>query len=164
MREAIKRLQSFAQAARMRNTKRMRVALVIAALVGLLVSRTWPPLQTGLWMLFLGYLGLAIALFLRNRQLGNLDANIADVAHWFDREQAFLRRSFLWETIVRSLGFLLLGYGFWQATHSVSISLLLGVGYPAFAYLSMDLRHRQRAIQNLLVEREALISLAQNNQ
>lgn len=160
MQEPIERVTRLAASARQRNTRRLRVALIIALLVAALLLRgTWPWLRPGLFILLAGYLATALLFLFHNARLAPGEGTHArDLLGWFDREQSFLRWSGMLETVVRSAGFLVLGYGFWLATRSSLIALLLGLGYPAITYFAVDRRNNQQARQNLQIEKEAMAS------
>jgi hypothetical protein len=87
-------------------------------------------------------------------QLGDI-AN-KEILGWFDRQESFAIWSTRVEAGLRTAGFLVLGYGFWLATRSGLISLLLGIGYPALTYFGMERRNNQRAMQTLRTERDAI--------
>ena len=156
---------SLAELARTKYIKRARVSLVIAALLTALVTfTTWPLLRPGLFTLLAGYLAIASWFFYRSRQLtrearvlreGAVDS--ANLLAWFDREDRFLRWSSIAEAIARAGGFLVLAYGFWLTTRSGSISLLLGLAYPAFSYFG-SLSSARLARRKLLIEKEVLAS------
>ena len=82
-----------------------------------------------------------------------------DLLGWFDRQESFALWSTRAEAGLRTLGFLVLGYGFWLATRSDVIALLLGIGYPGLTYFGMERRNNRRAVQTLRAEKEALSKL-----
>lgn len=82
-----------------------------------------------------------------------------EILGWFDRQESFAVWSTRAEAGLRTVGFLVLGYGFWLATRSDVIALLLGIGYPAVTYFGMERRNNQRAAQTLRTEKEALSRL-----
>ncbi|HEX4229754.1 MAG TPA: hypothetical protein VHZ07_13865 [Bryobacteraceae bacterium] len=105
------------------NTRRLRTSLLAAVLIGVLAWYTkWPSLRLGLLILFVGQLGLAVMVLLRNRALAGQTA---------DSQEAFLRRLRLFDNFQRTFGFAVLAYGFWTATRNLWLSLALGVLYPA---------------------------------
>jgi hypothetical protein len=165
MEHAAERVSALAQLARTEYAKRARLSLVIAALLAALAAfTTWPSLRPGLFTLLAGYLATASWLFYRSRQLIGEARALRDEAvrtrnllDWFDREDRFLSWSSTAEAIVRAGGFLILAYGFWMTTRSRSISLLLGLAYPAFSYFG-SLNSARRARRKLLIEKEALAS------
>lgn len=164
MQRATERVCSLAERARAGNTKRVRVFLVIAAvLAGLLMWTTWLSLRPGLYILLAGYVATALWLLNRNAQLArevrllrSEAAQSADLLAWFGGEERFLRWSSIAEAAVRAIGFLALGYGFWLTTRSGSISLLLGLVYPAFTVFGAR-SGAQQAKRKLAIEKEAMI-------
>jgi len=80
-------------------------------------------------------------------------------AEWFDRETLFVTRLGAIEDLIRTLGFLMLGYGLWIATGSVLIAFALGVVYPAFAYFGMERRKHLQAKRILQAEKAGVIAL-----
>ncbi len=145
----------------------MRFSLIIAVLLAVLLWETvWPSLRPGLIILLAGYVGTAILFLYRNATLARAATALRTeepargaVLAWFDKEDSFAKWAALLETGLRTIGFLVLGYGFWLATRSDAISLLLGVGYPAITYFGMDRRNRLRARQRLQTEKEAMATL-----
>ena len=62
-----------------------------------------------------------------------------------DSEQAFWTRLRLVDNFQRTLGFAVLGYGFWSATHNLWLALALGVLYPVVSALGVfNRRNRLR--------------------
>ena len=166
MEHATERVCSLAQLARAESLKKARISLVIAALLAaLLTFTTWPSLRPGLFTLLAGYLATASWSFYRSRQLAD-EAQVmrvgvvksANILTWFDCEDRFLMWSSTAEAIVRAIGFLVLAYGFWRTTGSGSISLLLGLIYPAFTFFGSR-GSAQQARRKLAIEREALAKL-----
>lgn len=105
------------------NNRRLRTSLLAAVLIGILAWYTkWPSLRLGLLILFVGQLGLAVMVLMRNRALTGQTA---------DSQEAFLRRLRLFDNCQRTFGFAVLAYGFWRATRNLWLSLALGVVYPA---------------------------------
>jgi hypothetical protein len=145
----------------------VRFLLIVALLLAALLWRTtWPSLRPGLIILLIGYFGAAILFLYRNSKLGaearrmqNGAAASEDLLGWFDRQESFALWSTRAEAGLRTLGFLVLGYGFWLATRSGVIALLLGIGYPALTYFGMERRNNQRAAQTVRTEKEALSKL-----
>ncbi len=90
-------------------------------------------------------------------QLGDVENK--EILNWFERQETFAVWSTRVETGLRTAGFLVLGYGFWLATRSDVIALLLGLGYPALTYFGMERRNNQRALQTLRTEREAIFRI-----
>jgi hypothetical protein len=154
-------LASLISAARSRNRARLRTAAIISLLLALLLWLTkWPSLRIALVVLLLGQLGVIVFLLARNRTLAHdlleLDrGSLGADPDWFETEARFLRAQAVFDTAARSIGFLLLGWGFWQATRNTAIALLLGVGYPLVAFF-VDRRSYQRARRRLEIEKEAL--------
>jgi hypothetical protein len=164
---AVERLCSLSGAVRAHNAKRVRFSLVVALLLAALLWRTtWPSLRPGLIILLLGYFGTAMLFLYRNAKLGaearqmqNGAFQSDEILGWFDRQESFAVWSTRAEAGLRTVGFLVLGYGFWLATRSDVIALLLGIGYPAVTYFGMERRNNQRAAQTLRTEKEALSRL-----
>jgi hypothetical protein len=146
----------------------MRFALVVALLLAALLWRTtWPSLRPGLVILLTGYFGTAMLFLYRNGRLGaearRMQNGVAEreaLLGWFDRQERFAVWSTRVEAALRTAGFVVLGYGFWLATRSDVIALLLGIGYPALTYFGMERRNNQRAARSLRTEKEALSKLA----
>jgi hypothetical protein len=66
--DELRKLMTDSQA---RDRKRMRLALLVAALISLLLWNTqWPAIRPGLWVLLIGQMALASFLFFHNRRLG----------------------------------------------------------------------------------------------
>ena len=78
---------------------------------------------------------------------------------WFEEENTFSRRLALVENVVRTIGFAVLAYGFWVATRSTSVSLLLGVVYPASTYFGMSRKKQQRTMTQIKAQREEVAAL-----
>jgi hypothetical protein len=164
---ATERVCSLIAAVRSHNAKRGRFSLAVALLLSALLWRTtWPSLRPGLIILLIGYLGTALLFLYRNTKLGaearqmrNDAAKSEGLFGWFDRQESFAVWSTRAEAGLRALGFLVLGYGFWLATHSGIIALLLGIGYPALTYFGVERRNNQRAAQALRTEKQALSKL-----
>jgi hypothetical protein len=117
-------------ASRDRNTKRLRTSLLAAIIIGALVWYTrWPTLKPGLLLLLVGQLGVALILLWRNRTIA--------MSRLHTSEEVFLRRLRIFDNCQRTLGFAVLGYGFWTATHNLWLALALGVLYPAVAALGV---------------------------
>ncbi|HWF48366.1 MAG TPA: hypothetical protein VG168_15265 [Bryobacteraceae bacterium] len=105
------------------NTRRLRTSVLAAILIGALAWYTkWPSLRLGLLILFVGQLGLAVVVVMRNRALAAQSA---------DSQEAFLRRLRLFDNFQRTFGFAVLAYGFWTASRNLWLSLALGIVYPA---------------------------------
>ncbi len=164
MRDAIERISALAAMAGARYRKRMRFSLFIALLLAALLWRTtWPSLRPGLIILLAGYVGAACLFFYRSARLSKetelLRSQPGDrgaLLQWFDKEEAFGKWSAAAEASLRAVGFMVLGYGFWLATRSGLVALLLGIGYPAITYFGVERRNNQRVRQALGTEREAM--------
>ncbi len=165
MTSALDRISSYAAAMRTRNAARVRSNAIIAVLLALLLWETqWPSLRPGLLILLIAYLGSALWLSYRNKQLAHAIEQVeeglfkpAAIPKWFNTEEAFLRRLMLFENILRTIGFAVLGYGFWVPTGSVLIAVLLGAVYPAISYFALERRNYRRRLQTLLAAKnEAL--------
>ncbi len=167
MQAAIERICSLNSAVRAYNAKRVRFLLIVSLLLAaLLWWTTWPSLRPGLIILLIGYFGTAMLFLYRNRELSaearsmqNGTAESEELLRWFDRQDRFAVRSTRVEAGLRTAGFLVLGYGFWLATRSNALALLLGIGYPAVTYFGMERKNNQRAARNLRMEKEALSKL-----
>jgi len=149
---------------------RVRSAVVVAFLLAALLWFTkWPSLRPGLVILLGGQLGLLVILFRRSfaisREMQPVQASNQEkdaFANWFDREARFAKRSGVAENLIRTIGFVMLGYGLWTATGSVPIALALGIVYPAFAYFGMERRKHLRVQRMLQAENDATIALARD--
>ena len=152
MEEAAHRLSSYLASLRVKNAARVRSNAIISILLALLLWKTqWPSLRLGLLVLLIAYLGSALWLAMRNRRL----AGEHDPLSWFNEEERSLRRMMIFETTSRMLGFLILGYGFWVATHSWPLAFLLGVAYPLITYFGLERRAYERRLRSLRAERGA---------
>ncbi len=143
-------MSSYAVAARERYARQTKSSGLIAVLLAVLLWQTkWPSLRPGLLILLVSYAGSAVlALYrLRDTSSGQM---------WLDREQRWLTGLMLFEALSRTAGFLVLGYGFWVPTRSVTVGLLLGVVYPAATYFGLEQRNYQRRMRNLRKERGSL--------
>jgi hypothetical protein len=149
-------LQNLALDSEARNNKRIRSALLLAALAGVLLWKTqWPAIYAGLIVLLTGQLALAAFLAFRNRSLKRQ----IDVNDWFDKESSAMRQSAWLDNGSRLLGFVLLGVGFWRATHNLLISLALGIIYPVATYWGLSRVSSRRAELKLNSERQRLQEL-----
>ncbi len=139
-------MSSYVVAARARYAKQMQSSGLIAVLLAVLLWETkWPSLRPGLIVLLVSYAGSALLAFYRKQDASSGPS-------WFDREQRWLTRLMLFETISRTAGFLALGYGFWVPTRSVTVAVLLGVVYPAATYFGLERRKYQRRMRALRAE------------
>jgi len=124
----VRKLMADSQA---RNRKRMRFALLVAALIALLLWNTqWPAIRPGLCVLLAGQIALAGFLFFRNRRL----RAPVSAAEWLDSDASAKRRAIWLEQGSRGLGFMLLAFGFWRSTGSVIVSVALGLVYPLVSF------------------------------
>ncbi len=164
MQAAIDRICALSASTRTSNAKRVRFSLIVALLLAALLWRTtWPSLRPGLIILLIGYFGTAMLFLYRNakltaetRRMRARGAEKEEILGWFERQDKFAMWSTRLESGLRMAGFLVLGYGFWLATRSGVIALLLGIGYPALTYFGMERRNNQRARQVLKTEKEAM--------
>ncbi len=164
MGSALERLAALAQGLKVRTARREQTAVVISVLLGVLLWQTkWPSLRPGLTILLLAYVGSALVLLYRTKRLAQDIEQVNEglfkpdrALHWFDREQAWTRGLMLFETLSRTLGFLVLGYGFYAATGSVTVAIALGVVYPALSFLGLEWRSYERQMRSLGTERENL--------
>lgn len=144
------------RSAKARNQNRLRVSLLIAALIGLLLWKTqWPAIVPGLVILLAGQLGLAIFLAVRNSQL----ARPAELEEWFRGEARALRIASWIENFSRMAGFVLLAFGFWQSTRNLVLALALGVVYPAIVYWAMARVRARKEVRQLAAQRNRLEGL-----
>jgi len=124
----VRKLMADSQA---RNRKRMRFALLVAALIALLLWNTqWPAIRPGLWVLLIGQMALASFLFFHNRRLGPPGS----AAELLDRDASTRRQAMWLEQGSRVLGFVLLALGFWRSTGNVLVSVALGLVYPLVSF------------------------------
>lgn len=167
MQAATDRIALSMKQSRAQNTRRMRSsAYVVILLTALLWWTQWPSLQLGIIVLLLGQLATTGLYILRNSRIGAELAALrtspidsAAAKHWFRGERAFLRRLALVESSVRTAGFALLAYGFWVATRSTAVSVLLGVIYPLAAYFGINRQNQRRAITRLGMQEQELEAL-----
>ena len=167
MEAARERLYALMVQARAGYLARLRSAGVVALLLAALLWFTkWPSLRAGLIVLLAGQIGLMIFLLRRSfvlvREMKQVRASLVEkntFTSWFDAEARFATRLGVSEDLVRTAGFLILGYGFWTATGSALIALALGVAYPAFAYFAMERRKHNRAKRILQAEKDAVAAL-----
>ncbi|MDQ2839741.1 MAG: hypothetical protein M3Y72_01605 [Acidobacteriota bacterium] len=145
----------------------MRSAAYVAVLLTALLWWTqWPSLQAGIIILLLGQLSIVAFYLLRNsrisRDLTRFEDYPADglsLLSWFEEERTFSNRLVPVENVVRTIGFAVLAYGFWVATRSTSISLLLGVVYPVSTYFGMSRKKQQRTMTLITAQREEVAAL-----
>lgn len=132
----------------------------MAALIAVLIWQTqWPSLRAGLAILLIGQLILAAAYFLRTaRPVGRLPES-QDAAHrWFSEEERFVQLTALFDNSARILGFVVLAYGFWTATHILWITLILGAAYPIISYFGVSRRNTRQVTRSLRQQRAELSS------
>ncbi len=129
----------------------MRFALLLAVLIALLLWQTqWLSLRPALYLLLIGQLGTAAILFYRTIVLAReSELDHAAMLGWFDTEEAFVKYLALFENGVRTVGLLILAYGFWVPTRNTWIALVLGIVYPLTAYFGMVRGNILRTIRNL---------------
>ncbi len=171
MEAARERVYALMEKARVSNKARVRSAAVVAFLMAALLWLTkWPSLRPGLWILLCGQIVLILILLHRSvllaRKIESWHASSPErdaFAEWFEGETRFTTRLGIIEDLIRTIGFLTLGYGFWTATGSLLIALALGVAYPAFAYFGMERKKHQRAQRTLQAERDAVAALVNAN-
>jgi len=151
-------------AARIRGLSRIRSAFFIAILlIALLWFTQWPSLRAGLLLLLAGQFAIVVLTLWRNRQiekegraLSELALQTDDLPAWFDEELRSVALVASCEAGLRTLGFLVLAFGFWKATGNATLSLVLGVGYPAITFFTMD-RRKQLAAQHRLRAEKASV-------
>ena len=142
-----------------RNRKQLRFAALVAVLIAALLWRTqWLTLRPGLALLLMGQLCATVMLLYRTATLSKALAKTrsrsrSDALAWFASEQTFVRRLALFENALRFAGFLLLAYGFWQATRSLWLTLAIGVIYPVAAYFGIGRTNTQRTLRELQVQK-----------
>jgi hypothetical protein len=128
---------------RAQNTSRIKTSLFYAVLLILLWWQTrWPSLHWGLSMLLLAQLGSALLLLWRNMRLLPSEPG----GEWIANQLRWETRLHVFENVTRAAGFLLLAWGFWQATRNVSVALLLGVIYPGFMYWGVARKNYARSM------------------
>lgn len=167
METARERLYALMNTARAGSMLRVKSAAVIAFLMAALFWLTkWPNLRPGLLILLAGQIDLIVILLRRtftvSREMQQVQESVPGkdaFASWFEGEARFARRLGIIENLIRTIGFLILGYGFWRATGSVLIGFALGVVYPAFAYFGMERRKHRRAKRILQAEKDAVNAL-----
>ncbi len=145
-----------------RNSKQMRFALAVAAVIALLLWQTvWLRLRPPLGILLLGQFGVAVALFMRSKSLAAsaktaLPATEPQVHKTFSEEQSFSFRLATFEYTCQFVGFVWLGYEFWLATRSLPVAILICVVYPLSAYWGLA-RPRMAKRKRLLKSEEEKI-------
>ena len=156
------------------HAKSARAAGLLGVLLALLLWETrWPSLRLGLIVLLMGQLAAMAMLMRRNARNANDLKRLrtggmveSELLSWFDEEERVAGQLTVVETSTRLVGFLMLAYGFWQATGSVAIALLLGVFYPVIAYFGIVRKNHVRMIKKLQAQKsqvqEALLSAEQN--
>ncbi len=161
MQSAVNQFLSYVTLARSRHLKHVRFALVVAALIALLLWQTqWITLRPALFLLLIGQIGMAAILFNRVRALAKENsASEAEMLAWFGMEEAFVKYSALFENGVRTLGLLLLAYGFWVPTRNLWVAVLLGLVYPITAYFGMVRGNISRTIRQLELQKSGLDEL-----
>jgi hypothetical protein len=161
MQSALERFSSFVTLARERHVKLMRFALVVAVLIALLFWQTqWITLRPALFLLLIGQVGTAAILFNRKTALSKrLDLDEAGMLAWFDTEQTFVKYLAAFENGVRTIGLMVLAYGFWLTTRNLWVALALGVVYPVTAYFGMVRGNISRAIRQLRVQKTEMQEL-----
>ncbi len=171
MENARERVYALMAKARASSGTRARSAAAVALLLAALLWFTkWPTLRPGLVILLAGQIGLILILVrhrstisreLENVQTGNLGEDT--FARWFEGQARFATRLAWTEDLIRTAGFLTLGYGFWRATGNILIAFSLGIVYPALAYFGMERAKHLRTKRMLQAERDAVIALAKAN-
>ena len=139
----------------------MRFALVIAAIIAFLLWQTqWPTLRPALFLLLIGQIGTAAILFNRTIALSKQPAEEqAAMLVWFDTEEAFVKYSSLFENAVRTIGLMVLAYGFWVPTRNLGIALALGVVYPLAAHFWLVRGSISRTIRQLRTQKQEIQEL-----
>lgn len=164
---AADRFRSFLLLGRQTNDKALKSALLIAALLAVLLYETyWPSLRTGLVILLCGQLVSAAWRVWRNAKLKQepIDIGKPDLARqtvdaWFEAERSFARNLSRIENGARLIGFLVLGCGFWIATHILWIAVLLGVIYPVSVYAGITRRADRRYVARLAAQKAEMETL-----
>ena len=161
MQSAVERFSSFVTLARQGHVKHMRFALMVAVLIALLFWQTqWITLRPALFLLLIGQLGTAAILFNRKTALSKkLDSDEAGMLSWFDTEEAFVKYLAAFENGVRTVGLMVLAYGFWVPTRNLWVTLALGVVYSATAYFGMVRGNISRVIRQLRVQKAEMQAL-----
>jgi hypothetical protein len=161
MQSVVERFSSFVAVARGRHGKHMRFALLVAVLIALLLWQTqWFTLRPALFLLLIGQIGTAAILFNRKTALSRgLDLDESGMLAWFDAEEAFVKYLAALENGVRTVGLMVLAYGFWVPTRNLWVALALGVVYPVTAYLGMVRGNIARTIQQLRTQKSEIKEL-----
>ena len=152
------RFAFFVENARTRAVKQFRFSLLIAVLIGVLLWQTqWLSLRPGLLILLAGQVLLAGAFLYRTSALKKVSAPSRDeMLRWVMTEQKFVIFSALGESLMRIIGFAVLAYGFWTATHILWISLLLGVLYPVISYFGIARRNTRQLLKHLEQQKDEI--------
>jgi hypothetical protein len=161
MQSALERFLSFVTLARQRHVKQMRFALLVAALIALLLWQTqWLTLRPALLLLLIGQLGTSAILFNRRIALSKkLDWDEAGMLTWFVTEEKFVKYLAVFENGVRTLGLMVLAYGFWVSTRNLWLALTLGIFYPVIAYFGMVRGNLSRTIRRLKSQQDEVRQL-----
>jgi hypothetical protein len=142
-----------------RNRKQLRFAALVTVLIAALLWQTqWLTLRPGLGVLLMGQLCATAMLLYRTAALSKALAETrsrsrSDALAWFASEQTFVQRLALFENSLRFVGFLLLAYGFWQATRSLSLAFAIGVIYPVAAHFGISRSNTQKTLRELQVQK-----------
>lgn len=161
MQGAVDRFLSVVALERARHAKRLRLSLLIAALIFVLIYQTqWLILRPGLVVLLVGQAGSAIAIMSRSRKLAKeleherTGEEEDDLLAWFEAEERFLKQLAAYEAGCQMLGFACLGYEFWVASGSFWLAVAIGLVYPITTYFGITRRRYLSAIKRLRSERK----------
>ena len=146
------------------HSRNKKAAALLGALMAVLLWQTrWPSLRAGLVVLVMGQLVVVAMLTRRNWAIAKSLEGLrkengpgADLLGWFDQEESFAKRLTLIENAIRLVGFLMLAYGFWYATGSIAVAVLLGIFYPVIAYFGIVRKKHLRNISKLKAQRSHL--------
>lgn len=128
------------------------MAIVIAVL---LWQTTWLSLRPGLLILLIGQISAAAVFFAHRSAIGGTGSCLRMLT-WFDGEERFVSFSALVESVFRVVGFVVLAYGFWTATHILWITLILGIVYPLFSYFGVARRNTRQMLNTISRQRNEL--------
>ena len=162
MQEATERFLSFLTSERARHSRRLRLALLLAALIAVLLYQTqWFILRPALAILLVGQTGAVLALLWKNRAITkDLDRwktapfEEVTVLDWFAAEERFVKRLSLFESGCQLMGFAALGFEFWMATRSLWLAVAIGFFYPVSSYFGVTRRRNRDVIKKLRSEKQ----------
>jgi hypothetical protein len=161
MRSAVEQFSSFVALARQRHAKHIRFSLLVGLLIAALLWQTqWITLRPALFLLLIGQFGTAAILFNRRAALSKrLDLDKAGMLAWFDTEEGFVKYLTAFENGIRTVGLMVLAYGFWLPTRNLGVALALGVVYPIIAYFGLVRGNLARTIRQLRMQKSELDEL-----